>query len=127
MQYKSTLKQNTIFTFCKNYTTTTTSRAGQIRNILQTQKKQLVNFGCKEMQTSGRKFVKSYGLADAVTVGILQLRTFLIFATLDADRSHAVPVALLCSRLLRHYLSPVLPLKNQDFCNSQDLKFSQDS
>ena len=39
MQYKSNLKQNSMLTFCKNYTTTTTSRAGQIRNILQTQKK----------------------------------------------------------------------------------------
>ena len=56
MQYKSNLKRNTIFTFCKSYTTTTTSRAGQIRNIADS-KKQLADFGCKEMQTSGRKFV----------------------------------------------------------------------
>ena len=40
-------------------------------------KKQLVNFGCKEMQTSGRKFIKSYGLADAVTARIFQWQTFL--------------------------------------------------
>ena len=32
------------------------------------------------MQTSGRKFVKSYGLADEVTARILQLQTSLIFA-----------------------------------------------
>ena len=47
MQYKSNLKRNINFTFCKNYTTT--SRAGQIRNISQTQKKkkkQLEDFGC---------------------------------------------------------------------------------
>ena len=30
------------------------------------------------------------------------------------------------SRLLGHYLSPVLPLKNQDFRNFRDLKFLQD-
>ena len=45
---------------------------------------------------------------------------------LDPDRSYTVPVALPCSSLLGHYLRPVLPLKNQDFCNSQDLKFLQD-
>ena len=33
----------------------------------------------------------------------------------------------LTPHLLGHYLRPVLPLKNQDFGNSQDLKFSQDS
>ena len=74
MHYKSNLKRNTIFTFCKYYTTTTTSRAGQIRNISLTQKKnkQLADFGCKEMQTSARTFAKIYGLADAVTAQILQ-------------------------------------------------------
>ena len=45
---------------------------------------------------------------------------------LDPDRCHAVPVALPYSRLLGHYLRPVLPLKNQDFCNPQNLKFLQD-
>ena len=60
------------FYFCKNYTTTTTFRAGQICNILQTKKKQLADFGCKEMQTIGRKFIKSFGFADAVTARILQ-------------------------------------------------------
>ena len=45
---------------------------------------------------------------------------------LDPDRSHAVPVALPYSRLLGHYLRPVLPIKNQDFRNSLDLKFLQD-
>ena len=80
MQYKSNLKPSTSFTFCKNYTTTTMSRAGQIRNILETQKtkEELADFCCKEMQTSGRKFVKSYKLADAVTAQILQLQTSLI-------------------------------------------------
>ena len=53
MQYNSNSKRNTIFTFCKNYTTSTKSRVGQIRNILQTQKKkQLADFGCKETQTN---------------------------------------------------------------------------
>ena len=56
---------------------TATSRAGQTRNILQTQKKQLADFGCKEMQTSGRNFLKSYELEDAVTPRILLLQTSL--------------------------------------------------
>ena len=77
MQHKSNLERNTIFVFCKNYTTTTTSRAGKIRNRMQTKKK-LAEFSSKEMQTSGRKFVKSCGLAKAVTARILQLRTSLI-------------------------------------------------
>ena len=75
MQYKSNLKRSMTFTFCKNYITTATSRAGQIRNTLQTPKNQVADFGCKEMQTSGRKFVKSYVLADAVTARVLQLQT----------------------------------------------------
>ena len=35
------------------------------------------------MQTSGRNLVKSYGLAEAVTAQILQLRNSLIFAAPD--------------------------------------------
>ena len=42
---------------------------------------------------------------------------------LDPNCSHAVLVALRCSRLLRHYLRPVLPLENQDFRNSKDVNF----
>ena len=42
---------------------------------------------------------------------------------LDPNRSHALSVAFPCSRLLGHYLRSVLPLKNQDLRNSQDLKF----
>ena len=78
MQYKSNLKQNTVFTFCNNYTMTTTSRAGKSAIYCRLKKKQLADFGCKEMQISGRKFVKSYGLAEAITARILQLRTSLI-------------------------------------------------
>ena len=45
---------------------------------------------------------------------------------LDPDRSHTIALALPYSRLLGHYLRPVLPPKNQAFRNSQDLKFLQD-
>ena len=79
MQYKSILKQSTIFTFCKNlHQRDHNVQSWANPRYIAASKKQLVNFGCKEMQTNSRKFVKSNGLADAVTARMLQLRTFLI-------------------------------------------------
>ena len=81
------LKQNTILTFCKIYTRPQRPELGKSAIYCRLKKKQLVNFGCKEMQTSGRKFVKSYRLAEAVTARILQWRTFLIFVAFVKPRS----------------------------------------
>ena len=44
------------------------------------------------MQTSGREFVKIYGLADAVTARIFQLQTFFIFVVANSDTQKVIAV-----------------------------------
>ena len=87
MQYKSNLKQITIFSCCKNYTATTRSRAGQIRNILQTQKNneqkrtlavkkcRLAEKICEKLRTCKHGYRTNFAVAGFLNYGVANLDT----------------------------------------------------